>query len=165
MAFTIRPVRESDREWMRLFLEERWGAAAIVTRGLIHNADRLDGFIAGIGAEPAGLITFRHDKRECEVVTLDSVREGEGIGTALLAGAVHHARESGCARLWLITTNDNLDAVRVHQKRGLHLAAIYPNALEESRRLKPEIPLTGIDRIPLRDEIELEIVFDGERAK
>lgn len=59
-------------------------------------------------------------------------------------------------RLWLITTNDNMEALRFYQKRGFILSALYPNALEESRKLKPEIPEVGLEGIPLRDEIELE---------
>ncbi|MGW8250920.1 MAG: GNAT family N-acetyltransferase, partial [Anaerolineales bacterium] len=59
----------------------------------------------------------------------------------------------------LITTNDNLPALRFYQKRGFHLVALYPNALAESRRLKPEIPFKGLDGIPLRDEIELEMLI------
>lgn len=59
----------------------------------------------------------------------------------------------------MITTNDNMKALRFYQKQGFVLKALYPNALEESRELKPEIPKIGIDNIPLRDEIELEIKF------
>jgi hypothetical protein len=68
---------------------------------------------------------------------------------------------ANCKRL--ITTNDNLNALRFYQKRGLALVAVHRNALEESRRIKPEIPLIGSDGIPLRDEIELEIMLDGKQ--
>jgi DNA-3-methyladenine glycosylase I len=71
------------------------------------------------------------------------------------------ARQSGCRRLWLVTTNDNLNALRFYQKRGFALVAVHRNALEISRKLKPEIPLIGADGIPLRDEIELEITLDN----
>jgi hypothetical protein len=60
----------------------------------------------------------------------------------------------------LITTNDNTHALRFYQRRGLQLAALHRNAIEESRRLKPEIPQHGADGIPLRDELELELVLD-----
>ena len=36
---------------------------------------------------------------------------------------------------------------------------LYHNALDTARRIKPEIPLTGIDGIPLKHEIELEILL------
>ena len=69
------------------------------------------------------------------------------------------AIKARCRRLWLLTANDNLSALRFYQKWGLHIVAVYPNALEKSRRLKPEIPLLGREGIPLRDEIELEMTL------
>jgi hypothetical protein len=68
--------------------------------------------------------------------------------------------EARCKRLWLITTNDNMHALRFYQKQGFALAALRPNAIAASRLLKPEIPEIGLDGIPIRDEIELEIKFD-----
>ncbi|HEX7715028.1 MAG TPA: GNAT family N-acetyltransferase, partial [Bacillota bacterium] len=64
-----------------------------------------------------------------------------------------------CQRLWLITTNDNLAAIRFYQLRGFVLVALHRDAIAQSRKLKPEIPLRGIDGIPIRDEIELEVVL------
>lgn len=55
------------------------------------------------------------------------------------------------------SSNDNLNALRFYQKYGFTLVALYPNALAQSRKLKPQIPLIGNDGIPLRDEIELEL--------
>lgn len=69
------------------------------------------------------------------------------------------AVSENCFRLWLITTNDNLAAIGYYQKRGFSLVAVHRNALEEARKIKPTIPLIGIDGIPLRDEIELEILL------
>ena len=90
---------------------------------------------------------------------MNSLAEGEGVGTALLEAVKEAAVIASCERVWLITTNDNLHALHFYQKRGFRLVALYPNALESSRRLKPEIPLTGLDGIPLRDEIELEYIL------
>jgi len=67
------------------------------------------------------------------------------------------AAAAGCTRLWLVTTNDNVEALRFYQKQGFRLVALYPNALEASRRLEPDLPLVGRHGIPLRDEIELEM--------
>jgi GNAT superfamily N-acetyltransferase len=120
----------------------------------------LPGFVAICENEPSGLITYHLDSAECEIVTLDSLKEGYGIGSALIEAVKREALNAGCARLWLITTNDNTPALRFYQKRGFAIKAVYPNALENSRRLKPEIPEIGIDGIPIRDEIELEYRFD-----
>jgi hypothetical protein len=65
-------------------------------------------------------------------------------------------------RLWLITTNDNLHALRFYQRRGLVLVAVHRNAIEQSRKLKPQIPKLGYDNIPVRDEIELELILDAD---
>lgn len=138
-------------------LIENWGSARIVTRGKIYQADALPGLVAVIGKEPIGLLTYSLDNGECEIVSLNAVVEGRGVGSALVREAISVARSQGCSRVWLITTNDNTHALRFYQRLGMVIAAVYPNALAESRKLKPEIPEIGIDGIPLRDEIELEM--------
>ena len=65
---------------------------------------------------------------------------------------------AGCDRLRVVTTDDNVDALRFYQRRGFRLAELRPGAVAEARQsLKPEIPLTGAYGIELRDEIELEM--------
>jgi len=161
-SVVIQPLGEQYRMWARAVLEEHWGSVRIVTRGRVYAADELPGFVALRDEEPVGLLTYRIEGRECEVISLNSLSEGHGVGTALLEAALRAAREAGCARLWLITTNDNLPALRFYQRRGMHIRAVYPDAVAESRRLKPEIPETGVGGIPIRDEIELEMVISRE---
>ena len=55
----------------------------------------------------------------------------------------------------LITTNDNVDALRFYQRRGFVLTELRPGAVDESRRMKPQIPLVGAYGIPIRDELVL----------
>lgn len=159
-GFFIRPLAPADRPWAETFLARRWGSAQIVSRGVLHAAGRLPGFLASDGAAPCGLVTYHLQGKACEIVTLDSLVEGIGIGTALVQAVCSVARQAGCRRVWLITTNDNLPALRFYQKRGFRLAAIHRDALDRSRRLKPEIPPLEWQGIPLRDEIELEFAFE-----
>lgn len=158
-GFRIRPLSEDDQAWVSRFLKERWGAVAVVSRGRVHHPDKLPGFAAVQADSLVGLATYHIEGNACEIVTLDSLAEGIGIGSALIATVKQKAVEAGCRRLWLITTNDNLHALGFYQKRGFALAVLHRNALEESRRIKPEIPETGLDGIPLRDEIELEMIL------
>jgi ribosomal protein S18 acetylase RimI-like enzyme len=158
-AFQIRPLNKGDRDWIARLLEEHWHSTKVVTRGRMHYADELPGFIAVQEDKPVGLVTYRIDGGECEIVTMDSWVGGVGIGSALIDAVKDIAVSAKCKRLWLITTNDNTAALRFYQKRGFSLVAVHRNALEQSRRLKPEIPLVGIDDIPLRDEIELELLL------
>ena len=167
-AFQVRPLGEGDRDWAARVWRERWGGVEMVSRGAIHRVDRLPGFVArvtaagGAAEEPVGLVTYHLDRQQCEIVSLDSLREGSEIGSALLDVTRRAARDAGCTRLWLITSNDNLAALRFYQKRGFALAALHRGAIVEARRRKPTIPLVGLDGIPLRDEIELELPLAAE---
>ena len=66
------------------------------------------------------------------------------------------ARGEGCRRVWLITTNDNLDALRFYQRRGYHLWKLHVGGIARDRKLKPEIPAIGEHGIFINDELELE---------
>ncbi|MDP1721774.1 MAG: GNAT family N-acetyltransferase [Candidatus Gottesmanbacteria bacterium] len=155
----ILPLNDTFRPWTNNFLDREWGPPGIVTRGKLHETAELSGFVAIENNEPIGLITYSIEKNECEIVSLKSLKEKRGIGSALIEAVVQASKTHGCQRLVVITTNDNTSALHFYQKRGFHLRAVYPNALDISRKLKPSIPITGIDDIPLRDEIELEMLL------
>lgn len=106
------------------------------------------------------MATYQIVDRACELVTLDAFDKFSGIGTALLERVAQAARKEGCRRLRLITTNDNLDAIRFYQRRGMRLAAIHVGSLAHAREIKPSIPLIGQYGIRLTDELEFEILFD-----
>ena len=125
---TVRPLATTDRPWLIATLAH-WGGTTVVTRGQIHDLPRFPGFVALDGDERMGLALYRIADDECELVSLDSLREGIGVGSALLAVAADAAHGAGCRRLWLITTNDNTHALRFHQRRGLRLVAIHPDAV------------------------------------
>lgn len=146
-------------------LRERWGSSKIATRGRLVDASVLPALVAvADGGEHLGLLTYEVRDGQCEIVTLDSLQSGIGIGQRLLRAVFERAREAGVSRVWLITTNDNSNALRFYQKAGFRIAAVHRDAVTLSRRIKPEIPLTGEDGIPIRDEIELEIMLHGTSA-
>jgi ribosomal protein S18 acetylase RimI-like enzyme len=153
------PLEENFRDWARDILNQTWGMPLVVSRGRLHDASKLPGYVAVQGDEPVGLTTYHIVGDECELVTLNSLRPKLGIGSALVAAVKEMAINAGCRRLWLITTNDNTLAIRFYQQRGFRLAALHIDALKESRRLKPQIPLVGEDGIPIRDELEFEIIL------
>jgi len=156
MNIQIETFGDRHREWATRLSRERWAGPAVVTRGRLHRIDTLPGFVALAEGRPVGLLIYRIDDGQCEVVSLDAVVERQGVGTALLHAVCAHAASVGCARVWLITTNDNTPALRFYQRQGFELVALHKDALAESRKLKPQIPELGLDDIPLRDEIEFE---------
>jgi ribosomal protein S18 acetylase RimI-like enzyme len=161
--FDIRTLDTNDKDWLRHHVTQLWGAGIVVAHDKVFYPVSLPGFVAiesdESGINRIGLITYEIDGKQCEIVTLDSLQPSRGIGTALIDAVKRLAREAGCERLWLITTNDNVDALRFYQRRGFVLAALHANTLAESHRLKPEIPLIGNYGIPLLDEIELEMAL------
>ena len=154
---SFRRLISDDLPRLRQFWVEHWDGEEMITRGNIYRPEQLDGFVMEDGKEWIGLLTFFVKNNECEVTSLDSLREGQGIGTTLMNAVVEEARKQGCRRVFLITTNDNMHALRFYQKRGFELVAVHRGAVNESRKLKPSIPLTGFDDIPIKDEIELEM--------
>ena len=156
-VFHVRAVGEADRAWV-LQTVLGWGADFIISRGRKVFPQELPAFCAVTPqGDRLGLATYDIAGDACELVTLDAQLQWSGIGTALLAAVAGAAARAGCRRLWLVTTNDNLDALRFYQRRGMHLVAVHHGLRETARRLKPQIPLTGCFGIPIVDEIELEM--------
>ncbi len=153
----IFPLRVDDHAWVEDRLIQYWGSTIVVSRGTVHQANLLPGFIAWHDKKKAGLITYHTEGAQCEVVTLNSFLQGVGIGKLLIESVKIGALKLGCKRMWLITTNDNSPALTFYQKIGFQIAAIHKDALNTSRKLKPEIPNHGYKGNPIRNEIELEI--------
>jgi len=158
LDYQIRVKTQEDKVWIVPYMRENWGSEKIVTRNTIHDAAEVPGFIAEQEKKPVGIILYNIKDNDCEIVLLASFTKRMGIGSALIDCVKRVALLQGCRRVWLITTNDNTPALRFYQKRGFTLVAVYRDAIAESRKLKPEIPLVGFDGIPIRDEIELELL-------
>jgi N-acetylglutamate synthase-like GNAT family acetyltransferase len=152
----IRRLTQNDLPRLRDFWVEHWGDEIVVARNEIIRYDEVEGFVY---ANWTGLITFMIRGKECEVTSIDSLNEGQGIATALINEVLREAKEKKCRRVFVITTNDNMHALGFYQRRGFEIVAIHRGALNESRKIKPSITLIGMNNIPLRDEIELEILL------
>ena len=157
--FKIENLTESARESVCNQIAESWGAVFIVTRGILHDTRLLEGFVAMENGTVAGYALYKLSDGECELVVLESLSSAPGIGSALINTVLVVARDAKSRRLWLITTNDNTHAIRFYQKRGFELRAVHINAMDEARLLKPQIPQTGEDGIPIKHEFEFEIML------
>jgi len=155
----LRRLTQDDLPRLRQFWIEHWGGEEMIARGNVYRPEQLEGFVIEDKNEWIALLTFLIRDGECEVTSLDSLRAGHGLGSMLIEKVIGEARVRNCKRLFLITTNDNLHALGFYQKRGFEIVTVYRGAVNESRKRKPGIPLVGMNAIPLRDEIELEIKF------
>jgi N-acetylglutamate synthase-like GNAT family acetyltransferase len=157
---TVRDAQPSDQAWINETLRKHWGSTTVVSRGSQHRADLLPTLVAEDTDGRRGMAAVRIDQEQAELVAIAAEPRGRGTGSALLAGAIDLARRSGCRRLWLITTNDNLDAIAFYQQRGLRLVAVHRGGVDEARILKPSIPLIGAHGIPIHDELDFAIDLD-----
>ncbi len=152
----IREYREDDRAWAEPYLDDEWGGALQARRGELIDVLALPGFVAEKDGRPVGIVTYRCKDGDCELAFIAAFERHQGIGTALLEALLDAVSES--SRIWLVTTNDNLEALRFYQRRGFRLVALRPGAVDAARqRLKRRIGAVGAFGIPLRDELELEL--------
>jgi ribosomal protein S18 acetylase RimI-like enzyme len=161
----VRPLTESDRAWAVQVEAESSSTPVVARLGELVDPTRLPGFIAILDGQRAGLASYAVRGDECELVTIRSLREGRGVGRALLDAVRDAAIEAGCTRLWLITTNDNLRALELYQRWGMEIVAFHRHAATEARRhLKPSIPEGGAHGIPIAHELELEMRLQPRRT-
>lgn len=153
------PIRTQNRQKVNTFITEHWFSTKMIIRGEIVDMTKVNGIVAMDADKIIGLLTYVINNGTCEITSLDSLQEGTGIGTTLVNKAISMAKEKSCSRIIVVTTNDNINAIRFYQKRGFDMARLYHDALDASRKLKPEIPLIGENNIPLKHEIEFEIIF------
>ncbi len=154
-AITIRSYGLDDQTWLGATAGPI-GGTKVVSRGVLYDLKRLPGFVAEGDGERCGFAFYRVDGNECELVAIAATAQWRGIGTKLLEAVEVAARDADCRRLWLITTNDNIDAMRFYQRRGYRLAAVHSGAVDEARKIKPSISEVGAYGIPMRDEVEFE---------
>ena len=146
-------------------VDTEFGGRLQVRRGVLIDAFGDAGVVATWQGRMLGLACWKHDAGDPTVaeVTCLVVASGQrqrGIGRALLDAAVAALAAEGASRVWLVTTNDNLVALRLYQQAGFRLTALRPGAIDEARRtLKPSIGELGASGIAIHDELELELAL------
>ena len=162
MKLEVRPPLGNERCELLALVGRRWGGTTIVARGERIELEATEMLLALTEAgEWAGLCTYRVDYNSLEIVTIDAFTPGQGVGTALLGAARQVAVDAALWRLWLVTTNDNLDAIAFYLRRGLRIATVHQNAGSWARVDKPSIPELGNYGIRIEDELEFELVLGG----
>jgi 2-oxo-4-hydroxy-4-carboxy--5-ureidoimidazoline (OHCU) decarboxylase/GNAT superfamily N-acetyltransferase len=157
-AVMVRPMTPEDAGWADRLLSGYQGTRATARLGELLDPLEGPGLVAEVGGSPVGLLTYRLDGDQMEALTVHAQASGHGAGSALLAAAVEEARRAGARRLWLVTTNDNLHAIRFYLRRGMHVARVHEGAVDRDRELKPEMArVNGENGIPMRDLVEFEL--------
>ena len=156
-SISIQPLSDSDAAIVKSIAETQWGDNLVVVHGSKFHLDQLPGFKAMHGKTWLGLITYDIKEDICEIVSLDSFIPGMGTGRKLVNKVAETARQAGCKRIILITTNDNINAIGFYQKIGFQMVWVEPDAVTRSREIKPSIPLIAENGLPIRDEITFQM--------
>lgn len=159
------PITQENRIQVNDFIEKHWLSTTMVIRGDLVDMTLVDGYTAVENGQILGLITYRFDGDTCEITSLDSLCENQGIGTSLIEMVKKEALRHHCQKLKLVTTNDNTRAIRFYQKQGFDMVKLYHNSIAQARILKPSIPDTGNDGIPIRHELEFQMMLQEEKEK
>jgi GNAT superfamily N-acetyltransferase len=156
-AFDIHPL--TDRAFLEELLRLRWSGGALMLRGKIIHPRDVEALAAYHDGKLAGVATWLMEGPVIYLATLNNISGQRGVGMALLEAMKEFGREKRAALLRVIVTNDNLNALGFYQRRGFRIIAVSPGAIDTIRSLMPNIPDIGANRIPIRDEIELEIAL------
>ena len=152
----VRPREQADETAVAMFLSAR-GSRRVARGGELVDPLEHPALLAEEAGRLAGVAGYVPGDERWELLTLHASESRAGVGSALLSALERAATAAGCRCLFVVTTNDNLDALRFYQRRGFRLATLRPGAVDAAReRLKPELPAAGDHGIPLRDELELE---------
>ena len=157
---SVRFLTEGDREFVTEIVARHFGSSRVVSRGRLHQCEDLPGLVAEVDGGKIGLVQFEVRAPDLEVVTLASELPGVGVGRRLLNRVVDHAGSLGnLKRCWLVTTNNNHNAINFYRHIGWQHRITHRGAVRRARTIKPEIPLTDGRGIPIEDELEFELLL------
>lgn len=153
----IRETNESDAPLIKALMDKFWGGEPLLVRDKNFFPSSLPGFLAFQGEKVSGFLFYTIEGDESEIIVFEAFDKFQGLGTKLLEQYKEKIRTLGIKRTYLMTHNDNLDALRFYQKRGFNICQIHLNSMDAARQKKPSIPVIGDYGIPICHEIDLEM--------
>ena len=157
----IRPLDDGERGWVSDLIASEWGLPVVSISG-VYDPGTQPGFVADRDGERVGVLTYRRDENGFEVVLLMSLEEGQGVGRALMGQARRVAAETG-DRLWLMTTNENIRAIRFYQQLGMDLVRLHRNFADVVATYKA-LPVADEGGIRFRHALEFEFPPAGSEG-
>jgi len=143
-----------DQKKIKKFVRLFWGEQELLTFDRVFRVAELPAFVAKVGKEVVGFVSFAGIQDDLIVVALGMLPEyqGFGIGSSLIAKVEGEARRLGSKRILVSTSNDDLPALAFYQSSGFQIYEVKPNVIAEKHRGV----LRGIGNLPVRDELRLQ---------
>jgi len=155
VKYTVEKARlQRDRKRIRELVQLFWGEQEQLTFDKVFTIAELPVFVAKIGREIAGFVSFVRMRNDLIVVALGILPEyqGLGIGSSLIAKVEGEAKKSGSKKLLVSTSNDDLPALAFYQSLEFQIYEVKPNMIAE----KHGNVKRGIGNLPIRDELRLQ---------
>jgi ribosomal protein S18 acetylase RimI-like enzyme len=154
LEYTIdKATSDKDRGSIRDLVRRFWGEQEQLTFDKMFIAAELPAYIARVGDEIRGFLSFAETEDDVIIVTLGILPEyqNSGIGRSLIEKVEAEARSLGKPRLRVSTSNDDLPALAFYQSVGFQIYEVKPDVIAE----KHGRVLEGIGGLPVRDELRL----------
>jgi len=142
-----------DQKKIKELVQFFWGEQEQLAFDKVFRVAELPAFVAKVGKEVAGFVSFAGMRNDLIVVALGILPEyqGFGIGSNLIAKVEGEARRLGSRRILVSTSNDDLPALAFYQSLGFQIYEVKPNVIAE----KHGSVMRGIGNLPVRDELRL----------
>ena len=105
---------KKDEKALSELIKQSWRSDIIVSRGKKYKVEDLEGILAYENEKIIGLGLYYIKNRECEIVLLEALFQKQGIGTKIIEKIKEIAITNKCKRIWLITSNDNINAIKFY---------------------------------------------------
>jgi ASC-1-like (ASCH) protein len=152
----IRKAKKNDEATIKNLKVSHWGGEPLIIHGKPYFPSNLDGLFICSKNEILGFLFYDKQPAYYEIIVFEVFQKFQGLGTFLMNEFMSIVKKEGGKKIEVMTTNDNLDALRFYQRRGFTISRIDINQLETTRALKKSCGRIGDFGIPCRDEIILE---------
>ena len=154
----IRRYTPDDLEWASDLLGRSSGRLRI-RRGIVVDTATLPGLVATEASVPIGLVTVLRHPGELELAVIAT----DGPDLAVVGMMIDAATERAggeCRRVFAICSNAEFDLQKALQWHGFRLCAVRPGSIESAAtRLSPGQVVTELDGVPVRDELEFDLLI------
>ena len=86
-------ISTSDRTLVDEFIRQQWYTTTMIIRGKEIDMTQTEGFYVKEQEDIIGLITYFVSDDVLEVISLNSLRENQGIGTKLVDAVIREAKD------------------------------------------------------------------------
>lgn len=153
LAFGVRVAQAADKRDIEMICDRALGETEVDVFDRTFDVFADTNLIADADGRLAGLLSCAVYGGELVVVLLSVYPEhqGQGVGAALLRGAVDLARERGLPSVRVAVSNDDIPLLHFYQRHGFTLYEVAIGVLAD----RAGGAVAGFSGIPSRDEVRL----------